>query len=65
MNAKIFLYILVSIIVIWSLDAININQIFKKNKVIQAKVIYFLMALSLIQLVTSFIYDIYLATKIF
>ncbi len=65
MNAKIFLYILVSIIVIWSLDAININQIFKKNKIIQAKVIYFLMALSLIQLVTSFIYDIYLATKIF
>ena len=65
MNAKIFLYLLVSIIVIWSLDAININQIFKKNKIIQAKVIYFLMALSLIQLVTSFIYDIYLATKIF
>lgn len=65
MSVKAFLYILVGIVVIWSLDSININQIFKKNRVIQARVFYFLLALSLIQLVTSFIYDFYLATKIF
>lgn len=65
MSVKAFLYILVGIVVIWALDSININQIFKKNRVIQARVFYFLLALSLIQLVTSFIYDFYLATKIF
>lgn len=65
MSVKAFLYILVGIVVIWALDSININQIFKKNRVVQARIFYFLLALSLIQLVTSFIYDFYLATKIF
>lgn len=65
MSVKAFLYILVGILVIWSLDSININQIFKKNRVIQARVFYFLLAISLIQLVTTFIYDFYLSTKIF
>lgn len=64
MSVKIFLYIFVSIIVIWSLDSININQILKKNHVIQARVFYLLLALALIQLVTSFIYDFYLSSKI-
>lgn len=64
MSVKAFLYILVGIVVIWSLDSININQIFKKNRVIQARIFYFLLAISLIQLVTTFIYDFYLATKI-
>ncbi len=64
MSVKFFLYIIVGIIVIWSLDSININQIFKKNRVIQARVIYFLIAISLIQLVTSFLYEFYLSTKI-
>ena len=65
MSVKAFLYILVGIVVIWSLDGININQIFKKNQVMKARVVYFLIAISLIQLVTSFIYDFYLATKYF
>ncbi len=65
MGAKTFLYILVTIVVIWAFDAININQIFKKNHVIQARLFYFLLALSMIQLVTSFLYDFYLSTKIF
>lgn len=65
MSVKTFLYIIITIIVIWSLDSININQIFKKNRILQARIFYFLIALSLIQLVTSFIYDFYLSTKIF
>ncbi|MDD6223986.1 MAG: DUF1146 family protein [bacterium] len=64
MSVKFFLYIFVTIIVIWSLDSININKIFKKNKVLEARIFYFLLALSLIQLVTSFIYDFYVSSKI-
>ena len=64
MSVKFFIYVFVTILVIWSLDSININQIFKKNRVMQAKVFYFLLALALIQLVTTFIYDFYIASKI-
>ncbi len=59
MSVKYVLYIIVTIITIWSLDSININAIFKKNKNIQARVFYFLLALSLIYLVTNCLYDLY------
>ena len=64
MNAKVILYIVVTIITIWSLDAININQLFKKNRVIQARIIYFLIAISIIYLVTNFFWDFFLSTKL-
>lgn len=59
MSIKYILYFIVTIIVIWSLDSININAIFKKNKIWQARVFYFLLALALIYLVTNCIYDLY------
>ncbi len=63
MSGKFFLYILVGIIVIWSLDSIQINKIFKKNHVLQARIFYFLLAIALIELVTSFFYELYIAAK--
>lgn len=65
MTGKFFLYILVTIAVIWSMDSININQIFKKNRVIQARVFYFFLSVSLIYLVTNFIMDLFTFGKIF
>lgn len=64
MTGKFFLYILVTILVIWSLDAVNINQIFKKNRIVQARVFYFMLALSMIYLVTNFLYDIFSSVRI-
>ncbi len=64
MTGKFFLYILVTILVIWSLDAVNINQIFKKNRVVQARVFYFMLALSMIYLVTNFFFDIFSSVRI-
>lgn len=63
MSVKFFIYIFSSIIVIWSIDSININSIFKKNKNVQANVFYFVLALCLIELLTSFIYNLFEATK--
>ena len=54
---KFALYILSAIIVIWSMDAININVIFKKNKVIQARVFYMILVFIFIYLLSSFLYD--------
>ena len=49
------LYVIVLILVIWSLDAVNINSIFKKNKTYQARVFYIILAFSLTYLTTNFI----------
>ncbi len=65
MSAKFFLYIIVTILVIWSMDAVNINQIFKKNKVNQARMFYLLLGLSMIYLITNFLFDIFTSSKIF
>ena len=35
MSGKFFLYVVVTMLVIWAMDSVNINQIFKKNKVVQ------------------------------
>ncbi len=65
MNGKFFIYIIVTILVIWCMDSININQIFKKNKVYQARLFYFFLALSMIYLVTNFFMDLFTSAKIF
>lgn len=65
MSSKILVYFITSPLVIWAMDSININQIFKKNKVKQAQVFYILLGVSLIYLVTNFIYDLFLSVNIF
>ena len=65
MLGKLLLYVLVTILVIWAMDSVNINKIFKKNKIIQARVFYFLLGISLIYLVTNFIMDLFTVSKIF
>ena len=61
---KFILYVLVAILTFWAMDGININFIFKKGQVIKARVMYFLILLSIIYLVTNFIYD-FVYLKIF
>ena len=63
MSAKFFLYLFSTIVVIYSIDSININQIFKKNKIMQAKIFYFLLAVCMIEIITSFLYNLFEATK--
>lgn len=64
MQGKFFLYMLVTVLVIWAMDAVNINQIFKKNKIIQARIFYFLLGISLIYLVTNCLMDLFTSIKI-
>ena len=61
MKVKLFLYIIVTISVMWSMDSVNLNFLFKKNKIYQARMFYFFVTLSLIYLVTNFFYDFYLS----
>lgn len=63
MSAKFFIYLVMTPIVLYSLDSVNINQIFKKNKIFQARIFYLLLALSLIYLTSEFVYDFFLSSK--
>lgn len=54
---KFILYLLVLPLVIFTMDSININAIFKKNKVMQAKIFYILLIFALSYLVCNFVYD--------
>ena len=65
MSAKYFIYLFVTVVVIFAIDSINLNGVFKKNKVLQARILYFLIALALIYLITNFIWDFFITTKIF
>lgn len=65
MSGKFFLYVLTTMLVIWAMDSININGIFKKNRNIQARVFYFLLGISIIYLVTNFIWDLFTTVNLF
>ena len=57
MKVKLIVYLIVTVLVIIGLDAVNINSIFKKNRVFQARIFYVLLITSLVYLVTNFIFD--------
>ena len=62
---KFVLYFVVTVLVIWTMDSININQLFKKNvNPIKAKIFYFFLGLSMIYLVTNFFYDLFTSIQI-
>lgn len=65
MTGKFLVYIISTILVIWSMESVNINQIFKKNKIFQARVFYFLLGISLIYLVTNFFMDLFTSINFF
>ena len=52
---NLILYFLVMIIVIWAMEGVNINFVFKKNRIYQARVIYIIIVFSLTHLTTDFI----------
>lgn len=57
MTTKTILYIVIVPIVLWALDSVNINGIFKKNKYYQARVFYLILDLIISYLLVNFIVD--------
>ncbi|MBQ2872868.1 MAG: DUF1146 domain-containing protein [Bacilli bacterium] len=54
---NLLLYSIILVIVIWTMDGVNINAIFKKNRIYQARVFYIMIVFSITYLVTNFIID--------
>ena len=63
MTIKTILYIIFVPIVLWALDSININAIFKKNKYYQARLFYLILTLIISYLLVNFIIDFTNYTK--
>lgn len=61
---KLAIYMLVFPLIVWSMDSININAIFKKQRIIQSRIIYLAIIFSLSYLVVNFIYDFIVVTKL-
>lgn len=64
MNVKIVLYILTVPLSIWALDSINITNLFKKNRIYQARLLYLIFSLVLSYLWTNFMYDFFINCQI-
>ena len=64
MNVKAILYLLVTPFTIYCLDSLNINHLFKKNKIVQARIIYLMIGVALSYLVVNFLYDFYDVSRI-
>lgn len=62
MGLKGILYALIIPLVIIGLDSININNIFKKNKFWQSRILYIIVAFALSYLVVNFLYDFFINT---
>lgn len=65
MSGKFFIYVAVTFLVVWAMESVNINKIFKKDRIIQARIFYFLLGVSLIYLVTNFLMDLFTSIKFF
>lgn len=64
MTIKLFLYVITVPLSIFALDSININGLFKVNKVFQARLLYFILSFALAYLFTNFLYDFSINSQI-
>lgn len=61
---KTLLYIVVVPIIMWVLESINTNNLFKKNRVYQASILYIVVSIGLSYLVVNFFYDFFISSNI-
>ncbi len=60
---KAILYIIMVPLTIWVLDGTQLNNIFKKNKIVQARILYVMISLALSYLVVNFMYDFFVSSS--
>ena len=54
---NLLLYSIILIIVIWAMDGVNINHIFKTNRIYQARAFYIMIIFSITYMVGNFIIE--------
>ena len=61
---KAILYILIFPFTIWAMEGLNLNKFFKQSRVMQARIMYLMIAMSISYLVVNFFYDFFINFKI-
>ena len=61
MTIKTILYLIILPFSILALDSININNVFKKNRYYQSRILYMFLAMALSYLVVNFFYDFFIS----
>lgn len=64
MSVRVILYCVTVPLTIWALESININNLFKKNRYYQSRLLYIIISLSLSYLVVNFFMDFFISTRI-
>ena len=64
MTVKTLLYIVMIPLSVWALDSINIKNVFKKNRIYQARLLYLFLSLGLSYLVVNCLFDFFMYTQI-
>lgn len=64
MSIKAILYLITVPFVIYILDGLRLNDIFKKNRLMQAKLFYLVICVCISYLLVNFFYDFFMNTKI-
>ena len=62
---KIMLYMVVFLFTIFVMEGLDLNKIFKQNRVLQARFIYIMIAVSLTYLTTNFLIDFFNCFSVF
>ena len=65
MTIKALLYMVVVPFSLIALDSLNIQNVFKKNRYFQSRVLFIFLALALSYLVVNFFLDFYNSSRIF
>ena len=64
MSIKAILYLITVPFVIYILDGVRLNDVFKKNRLMQAKLFYLVICVCISYLLVNFFYDFFMNTKI-
>ncbi len=64
MSVKLILYLIDIPFTIYVLEGLNINHLFKKNRVLQATLFYLVCTICISYLTVNFLYDIFTYTRI-
>lgn len=64
MNIKVYIYIITTLLSVYTLTGINFDRFWRKGKVIEARIFVIMLSLVMSYLLTNFIVDFFASSKI-
>ena len=62
--SKLVLYVILFPLTIWAMEGLDLNRLFKQSRIIQARIMYLMLVMSISYLVVNFLYDLFINCKI-